>query len=237
MMTRTTTAYLTAEQWREHAGAFTRAVTVTCCGKRENSRWSPPPDTGARAALRAGVRKPVQAFPIAAHRVIFGAAQRYGPEAAREAWANGRVDPERERAYYTVAALIADQARDARDRQAEGEGDEKAGSLGISLAALDEHQTYDVTTPRESDLSLMAKQSLEGIHTLLPDVIRQLRSRERPVPIDWAQLIVDLSAWTGRREEITKRWNQDYYRQRHANGRALLDSARPTGDDFQGDEN
>lgn len=236
MSTTTTTAPLTREEWRAHALAFTRAVLITCCGKRENDQWKPAPDTGARAALRAGVRKPVEAFPVAADRVIFGIAQRHGPEIACAAWTNNEVEPERMRAYYTVAALIADQARDARDQQANGEAEENVDSLGISLATLDKHQPYDIETPRESDLRLMAKQSLEGIHTLLPDVIRHLRAGEGPVPVGWAQLIMDLSAWTDRRNEITKRWNQDYYRRRYANGRALSTAAQPT-DDSQESEN
>lgn len=235
MTTTTVTPTPTIEQWRAHALAFARAVTITCCGKRENGQWKPPPDTGARAALRAGVRKPVDRFPIAADRVIFGIAQRRGPDIACDAWANDKVEPERARAYYAVAALIADQARDARDQQADGEGAREIGSLGSSLALLDQHQPYDVETPRESDLSLMAKQSLDGIHTLLPDVIRQLRSSERPVPLDWARLIMDLSAWTHRRDEITKGWNQDYYRRRHSNAQTQPDSAQPTDDSPEGE--
>lgn len=208
-----------AQDWHRHAADFVYWITRTCCGVREDGQWDPLPDAGARAALADGLRRPPERFPQAAVRAILAAALDHGPDPARAIWGKGVHDglaEEREYAYYTVAALIASQARDARDQQADTRGVEHR-SLGRSLALLDAGTSFDEETPRESDLRLMAKQGLSGIHAVVPDVVRQLRNRPDPVPVDWTQLILDLTAWPYQRETVTKRWNDDYYRTRYKN--------------------
>lgn len=208
-------------EWKDHAHEFVYWITRTCCGVHKDGRWDPLPDPGARAALSEGLRQRPERFPQTAVRAILAAALGHGPESVRAVWARGvdahkGLDPQREYAYYTVAALIASQARDARDQQAESRGRESR-SLGHSLALLDTHLPFDEESPREADLRLMAKQGLGGIHAVVPDVVRQLRNRPEPVPVDWAGLILDLAAWAQTRETVTKRWNDDYYRIRYKN--------------------
>lgn len=215
----TTTTAPTDEDWKNHAKDFVYWINRTCCGLRTNGHWDPLPDTGARAALAEAVRRPPERFPQAAIRAILAAALEHGPDPARAVWNKGvgkGLSIEREYAYYTVAALIAAQARDARDQQAETRTRHRL-SLGGSLALLDVGKPFDEETPRESDLRLIAKQGLGGIHAVLPDVVRQLRNRTEPIPLDWTQLIIDLAAWPHRREKVTKRWNDDYYRTRYNN--------------------
>lgn len=217
----TTTTAPSAQEWKEHAQDFVYWITRTCCGVYKDGGWDPLPDPGARAALGEGLRHRPERFPQGAVRAILTAALGHGPEPARAAWARGvgkhtGLEAQREYAYYTVAALIAAQARDARDRQAESR-DRQERSLGHSLALLDSHLPFDEESPREADLRLMAKQGLAGIHAVVPDVVRQLRNRPDPVPVDWSRLILDLTAWVQARETVTKRWNDDYYRIRYKN--------------------
>jgi CRISPR system Cascade subunit CasB len=209
------------QEWKSHADLFAREVNVVCCGvfDSEAGRYERAPDTGARAALRVGVRRPVEKFGLAAHRCVFDIATGHGPEKVRKAWldpAVRMVDEPRERAYYAVAAMIAGQARDARDQSSvKGKPAEAPLSLGVALARLDEGQSHDEESPREAELRLLARQSVDGVHRCLPDVIRHLRSGDRLIPVDWAVLIVDLAGWHRRRDEVTKRWNQEYYRTRY----------------------
>lgn len=219
----TTTATTTpsVEEWKDHAREFVYWITRTCCGVYKDGHWDPPPDPGARAALSEGLRQRPERFPQAAVRAILSAALGHGPDSVRAVWARGvdgrqGLEPQREYAYYTVAALIASQARDARDQQAESRGHQKR-SLGHSLALLDTHLPFDEESPREADLRLMAKQGLAGIHAVVPDVVRQLRNRPEPIPVDWSGLILDLSRWAQSRDAVTKRWNDDYYRIRYKN--------------------
>jgi CRISPR system Cascade subunit CasB len=210
----------TPQQWEQHAEDFVYWVVRICCGVRKNGQWDALPDPGTRAALADGLRRPPERFPQAAVRCVLGVTQEHGPEPAKTAWRSGDerlLTPAREYAYYTVAALIAAQGRGARDRQADAGRDEPRQSLGASLAQLDTGLDYDKESPRESDLRLMAKQGLRGIHDVIPDVVRQLRARTDPIPVDWARLISELSDWPQRRELITKGWNEDYYRTRYRN--------------------
>lgn len=217
----TATAAPSTEEWKNHARDFVYWITRTCCGVYKEGRWDPLPDPGARAALREGLHRRPERFSQGAVRAILAAALDHGPDSVRAVWAKGvgaykGLDVQREYAYYTVAALIASQARDARDQQAESR-DRQERSLGHSLALLDTHLLFDEESPREADLRLMAKQGLAGIHDVVPDVVRQLRNRPDPVPVDWCRLILDLSMWAQARETVTKRWNDDYYRIRYKN--------------------
>ncbi|WP_249715096.1 type I-E CRISPR-associated protein Cse2/CasB [Rhizomonospora bruguierae] len=62
----------------------------------------------------------------------------------------------------------------------------------------------------EKRLHLLVRQDLPGVHRHLPGLVRHIRSLD--VPVDWAQLIADLSWWDGYRDVVAKRWLQDYYR-------------------------
>ncbi|MFC9431274.1 type I-E CRISPR-associated protein Cse2/CasB [Streptomyces sp. NPDC056987] len=62
----------------------------------------------------------------------------------------------------------------------------------------------------ESRLHLMSRQDIDGIHRMLPSVLRQLGSTE--VPVDYARLLKDLTAWRWYRNSVTTEWLSDYYR-------------------------
>jgi CRISPR system Cascade subunit CasB len=216
----------TRQQWESHAKRFVQGVIVMCCGRyeQEQGRYNPAPDTGTRAALRLGLGKPVDSFSLAAHRAVFAMAVGTGkefPDPARDVWLSGttagpaRLDPARERAYYAVAAMIAAQARDARDQSAhtKSKSVKPTGGLGASIAEMDRGEPLQEETPREKELRVLVKQSLDGIHRALPDLVGHLRAKD--IEVDWTQLIADLSDWPYRREEVTKRWNQEYYRTRY----------------------
>lgn len=167
---------------------------------------------GNRSALRSGLgRQPEQSPRM--HALV-------------APWAPlGR--PDAERAYYTVAALIAAQppaARDDADGPERTEGQEPESSAGAP-AAVAERPCYDnlgrtlavaVTQKQmsadgtEKRLHLLTRQPVDGLHRHLPALVRHLRTDR--VPVNWAQLLDDLSRWRFQRDQIAKRWLQSYYR-------------------------
>jgi CRISPR type I-E-associated protein CasB/Cse2 len=214
----------TWQDWQAHAERFVQRVIEVCCGRYDKAvgRYEKTPDPGARAALRLGLRKPVEQFSQSAHKAVFAAALG-GEDPARAAirsmWLSGSphdagLFAARERAYYAVAAMIAAQARDARDSAAQQDpAAVPVGGLGVSVASMDRGEPIKDETPREKELRALSKQSFEGIHRSVPDLVGHLRARD--IDVDWARLLVDLSQWPYRRDEVTKRWNQDYYRTRY----------------------
>lgn len=124
-----------------------------------------------------------------------------------------------ERAFYTVAALIASQPRQARDQPAElaaaghgaaaDPGRGRRRNLGESLAhaVAGKHRSADTAEVR---LHLLARQDLDGVHRQLPRLIGQLRGDL--IQIDWAQLIGDLSRWGSDPRQVAKEWVQGYHR-------------------------
>ncbi|GAA0913321.1 type I-E CRISPR-associated protein Cse2/CasB [Streptomyces thermoalcalitolerans] len=192
-------------------------------------------DPGARAALRSGVRKDLDAVPRM-HRII----AHLVPSDATE---------DTQRAYYAVAAMIAEQARrqgtaadgmgestddtdentdgetaapGAEEPQAEasapavesGDGQEYGTSLGtaFALAVVNspgrERQMRRGTA--ESRLNILCKQGVTGLHRHLPASVRYLRSLD--VPVDWARLLQDLVDWRRHSGRVARRWLQDFYR-------------------------
>jgi CRISPR system Cascade subunit CasB len=172
-------------------------------------------DAGRRAALRSGLgRIPERAYRM--HAVL-------GPwlpekDVVRES------DLARERAYYTVASLIAAQTRSAREEASEPPEDEsppdpaaglgrKRPSLGVTLGlAVTTGGPKRVIAPDSAErrLHLLVRQGIDGVHRHLPALVRQLRGAR--VPVDWALLLDDLARWPWERDNVAKRWLQDYYR-------------------------
>jgi CRISPR system Cascade subunit CasB len=126
-----------------------------------------------------------------------------------------------EQAYYTVAALIASQPRQARDQAHADDGSREPGSgdpgspagrgrhnLGYSLAQAADKGASEKGL--EDRLQLLARQNLDGVHRQLPRLIIQLRNDQ--VRIDWGVLIRDLSRWAGDPRQVAKEWAQEYYR-------------------------
>lgn len=167
-------------------------------------------DPGQRAALRRGLgRPPEQAYTM--HAIV-----------AR--WLPERPWPATEFAYYGVAAMIAAQARPAereRERLDEDTGERPADdewrirkNLGVSVAwgaiRPDQDRRAVSKDTAEKRLHLLVRQGLPGVHQHLPGLVRHLRQLR--VPVDWSQLIDDLSDWTRARDRVAKRWLQDFYR-------------------------
>lgn len=164
---------------------------------------------GHRSALRSGLgRRPEQAPRMHALVARWVSSDRGDIE-----WA-----------YYTVAALIAAQPPSARDDassddQPEAELPTEASAdhadkvrfdnLGrtLALAVAKNQMTADGTEKR---LHLLTRQPVDGLHRHLPALVRHLRTDN--VPINWVQLLDDLSRWRYQRDRVAKRWLQTYYR-------------------------
>ncbi|GGO81329.1 type I-E CRISPR-associated protein Cse2/CasB [Nonomuraea cavernae] len=176
------------------------------------------PDKRRRVALRRALgRSPEDPTVRAAHMVVAPILPAHGDKAT-------------ERAFYSVASMIAAQPRDARDDTAglNGDADESAQDRQEhdAPAAVDEQESLGATLGRavangkaredttESRLHLMCRQDVDGIHRHLPRLIATLRADL--LPVGWVRLTVDLSRWGRERDLVTKRWLQDYYRTLHA---------------------
>lgn len=135
------------------------------------------------------------------------------------------LHPEQQRAYYTVAALLADRPRHAFP---EPKDDEQAGSdtkgdpetepwgpsLGVALAeAVTNGRRAELERRKargRSRIGLLVRQSVPGVHRYLPSTIRFLRECEAEP--DWAQLLTDLYWWPWSADRIGRIWQQDYFR-------------------------
>ncbi|MGW7045128.1 type I-E CRISPR-associated protein Cse2/CasB [Streptomyces avermitilis] len=145
-----------------------------------------------------------------------------------------------QQAYYAVAAMIAAQPRTTHtspEAALEAAGASQSPqpapaprygtSLGLAFALAvtaspgREREMRESTA--ESRLNLLTRQSANGLHRHLPAAVGYLR--EVGVPIDWAQLVADLIAWSLHSGRISRRWLQDYYRQRGQTLREQADRA------------
>ncbi|WP_067599464.1 type I-E CRISPR-associated protein Cse2/CasB [Nocardiopsis listeri] len=157
-----------------------------------------------------------------------------------------------ERAFYTVAALIAGQTRQARDQgtgdeinsteggapaaDASGEKSERSRrkrrlNLGATLGKAVTKDLLNADTT-EGRLHMLCRQSLEGAHKQLPLLALHLRGRE--MPIDWGLLTLDLARWGGDRDAVAKEWVQGYHRVIQAQDRARQSKSQNTDDDKDG---
>ncbi|MFE2736751.1 type I-E CRISPR-associated protein Cse2/CasB [Streptomyces sp. NPDC059349] len=185
-------------------------------------------DPGARAALRAGLRRDLDhPRARAMHRLLT-------PLLPEE------CDDKTAQAHYTVASLIAAQPRhafapdqdndeDTADEQGavkkqvhqeDGEPDEEAAPpeptpYGSSFGATLGHAVIAKgasmrMSAAESRINLLTRQSLRGIHLHLPAAVNQVRATG--TSIDWGQLLADLVDWPYQSGRISRRWLQDFYR-------------------------
>ncbi len=202
--------------WMTQARVFVARIEAVCAA-----------DPGARAALRSGLGKPLDEVPRM-HRIVAPLL----PLSVR--------DDDTQRAFYTVASLIAAQKSEAlragripADGSTPTDGDSSAArapygtSLGLTFAAAVSADGRNGLRENaaETRLNLLTRQSTPGLHRHLPAAVRQLCDKKTPP--DWAQLLVHLRAWPRDRKEIGRRWLQDFYRARH---KATLDAARQTAD-------
>lgn len=164
---------------------------------------------GTRAALRSGLGRSVEQA-SRMHPVVAGLIP-------RDDWNR----PDRERAYYTIAALLAAQPRVTREQPDTTEDSAEAptpslrGNFGHSLAqavSADRRRRDEPSShPLARRLHLLVRQDVNGVHRHLPGLVRQLRTDQ--IPIDWAHLLEDLLHWRTGRDRIARRWLQTYYRQ------------------------
>ncbi|WP_369383178.1 type I-E CRISPR-associated protein Cse2/CasB [Streptomyces sp. cg36] len=185
-------------------------------------------DPGARAALRAGLRRDLNhPRARAMHRLLTPLLPQGCDDRAAQA-------------HYTVAALIAAQPRHAfateqeddedtaddveavtqQVLQEDGSPDERAAApepapYGPSFGATLGHAVMAKgasmrMSAAESRLNLLTRQSLRGIHLHLPAAVNQVRTTD--AAIDWGQLLTDLIDWPYRSGRISRRWLQDFYR-------------------------
>ncbi|MFI2116682.1 type I-E CRISPR-associated protein Cse2/CasB [Streptomyces rubiginosohelvolus] len=197
--------------------AFTNWVEQVC---RE--------DPGARSALRSGLGKDLDSV-RRMHRLV-------------APWLPGRRSQDVERAYYTVAAMIAAQPRGAL--KSAGHSDEdpvqpgvqdpsrstprpRRTSLGTAFAvAVAEGPSREKEMragTAESRLNLLTRQSVNGLHRHLPASVGYLRALD--VEVDWAQLLNDIGSWRTRSGRISRTWLQDFYRLRNTNTAQEADEA------------
>lgn len=185
-------------------------------------------DPGARAGLRAGLRRDLDhPRARAMHRLLTPLL----PQGC---------DDRSAQAHYTVAALIAAQPRhafatdqeddeDTADEvgavtqqvvQEDGEPDKEAAApepapYGPSFGAALGHAVMAKgasmrMSAAESRINLLTRQSIRGIHLHLPAAVNQVRTTD--ATIDWAQLLADLVDWPYQSGRISRRWLQDFYR-------------------------
>ncbi|GIH29591.1 hypothetical protein Aph01nite_79010 [Acrocarpospora phusangensis] len=202
-------------------------------------------DPGRRSALRRSLGRPVEDdLTRKAHSTV----ARWLP--------SDRTGAAVERAYYSVAALIAAQPRDHADqdgsdpesdttvpisdetRTADGSDagtrpeepvERRTTSLGGTLGQAVTAGKLSVDTV-EARLHLLCRQNVPGLHRHLPGLVRRLATVE--IEPDWGRLLQDLSRWERARAQVGKRWLQDFYRGIHA-GRD--DNSRNEDDNPEGE--
>ncbi|NJP46497.1 type I-E CRISPR-associated protein Cse2/CasB [Actinacidiphila epipremni] len=185
-------------------------------------------DPGARTILRKGLGRGLDdvRYVRGMHRIL----TRWLPQGADTPAAE-------QRAYYTVASLIAERPRhsfahdepepepstehaDGRTPTAEPDDAPETGitgklqgeSLGAAFAAavLAGGNSREIRqSTAETRLHLLTRQSLDGLHRHLPSAVRFLRDADAPV--DYARLIADLTVWPALQGRISRRWLQDFY--------------------------
>lgn len=166
-----------------------------------------------------------------------------------------------ERAFYGVAAMLAAQPRQARDR-IDGEDEDSTDEDAKAASTADQKATDTEDTERrpsdplrrrsnlgaalgkavtqgrlnadttEERLHLLCRQSVDGAHAQLPRLI--LHANDKDVPIDWGRLALDLSRWGADRDSVAKEWVQGYHRTIETK-RAENDEARAQKNDTDDD--
>ncbi|MGV9314917.1 type I-E CRISPR-associated protein Cse2/CasB [Streptomyces sp. NPDC003691] len=186
---------------------------------------------GSQQALRRALGKPVDGVPARTHAVLLrngilpdGA----GGDARRAHYAVAALIADLPRAE--ISALLPDRPSES---PADPDGRDESGgpsrrtfkpggtNLGESLARAAIVRNPDIITRDsgteaagvaglEARLHLMVRQDPEGLHRMLPGVLRQVVSTDTPV--DYACLLRDLSAWRWHRDSVATRWLTDHYR-------------------------
>lgn len=125
--------------------------------------------------------------------------------------------PARENAQYAIAALIAaNGVAESTDGPAHNFGHILAVAVGSG--ALRERSA-------ETRLRLLTRRDQIGLITYLPKTIPRLSGLF--TPLDWAQLLADLTWWPRSRLTTGKRWRQAFWRQRSTKPANTSDDTDP----------
>ncbi|MGA4842162.1 type I-E CRISPR-associated protein Cse2/CasB [Streptomyces sp. G45] len=194
-------------------------------------------DPGARSALRGGLRRGINdRLTQRMHRFVapWLPDHALGSDTDQRAYyavasmiaaqprsGSATADPPDERAADGGAAASPAETPGEPDAGAPAEPSDAqryGASLGAAFAAAVTTGPGRDKAMRESGaearLNLLTRQSIDGLHRHLPAAVGYLRSVD--VPVDWPQLLSDLLAWPQHSGRISRRWLQDYYRQRSA---------------------
>lgn len=162
------------------------------------------PVLGRRAAVRAALgHTPGTPRTFAAYREI----SRFLPEAPTR---------RQEHAFITVAALLCAQPASNRHQEKLADTSDQR-SLGDRCArAVNNGRIAEKTM--EARLHQLCRGDAAAVYRQLPGLVHQLRGIG--VQINWVELIDDLAAWDGAREQIAARWIREFYRARTAESAA-----------------
>ncbi|UWM49672.1 type I-E CRISPR-associated protein Cse2/CasB [Streptomyces carpaticus] len=189
-------------------------------------------DPGVRKQLAGGLRLPLDHKRVQPmHRYV----TRWLPKGASD---------EEQRAYYTVAALIAAQPRirrgadeepvpaadsESQDPDQHADADEaaapstapaKSALYGQSLGTAFAHAAIDAPSRERVMRTETAERTLHLLTRQSTNGLHRhlpaavLYLRDLDVPVDWAQLLQDLIRWPTWSGRISRRWLQDFHRLR-----------------------
>ncbi len=185
-------------------------------------------NAGEQQALRRALAKPVHEVPARTHAVLLK------PRHTGDDQPDLPLIPydvRNKRPFYAVAALIAARPRIQRMDTDPPQDDEEAApsapeadtgsgidgfrpggtNLGESLAlAITRRDDAIKEKGAESKLHLMVRQDIDGLHRMLPSVVRLVTGTG--VRVDYACLLRDLRSWPTYRDAIVTRWLESYYR-------------------------
>ncbi|MFF3755181.1 type I-E CRISPR-associated protein Cse2/CasB [Streptomyces sp. NPDC002018] len=180
------------------------------------------PDTAGGAARRAY-------YAVAALIAARPRAERLLDAVTREAVGNGTVQADtppdvpdsRIRAAVASTATTVGQASRTGERPGPGTAAQTSEtrprfswgtSLGASLAQAVTRGGQDAVKEDgvESRLHLLVRQETDGLHRMLPAVLRQLGSAG--ITADYGRLLYDVRRWQYDRDATATRWLEDYYR-------------------------
>ncbi|WP_079125040.1 type I-E CRISPR-associated protein Cse2/CasB [Streptomyces lushanensis] len=175
------------------------------------------PDTAGGATRRAY-------YAVAALIAARPRAERFLDTVAREATdetAPADVPDSQLRAAVNSTATTAGQASRTGERPGPGTAAQTSEtrprfswgtSLGASLAQAVTRGGQDAVKEDgvESRLHLLVRQETDGLHRMLPAVLRQLGSAG--ITADYGRLLYDVRRWQYDRDATATRWLEDYYR-------------------------
>jgi len=166
---------------------------------------------GARAALRSITGISTQQTAAAADEIVVAALAPTDPLT---------LTPDRQQAYYTIAAMIA--AVPAKAVLTSGGPDATyrySRNLGHCLAQAVADKKVSEATARQH-VGTLTKQDVDGLRMHLPGVVGLA-----PESIDWVVLLRDVRDWDTRGDDIARRWRQGFFHRLLATQRAAAEAA------------